>query len=119
MNLRLPTSAKALLTEAAQLCGLSLSEYVLRHSMEAAHQQLKKARYSPLPGAGTLQLAHRIEETTPPTEGLERAAKTYQQRVAGVTGVFLHSLEEGVSLYRRHGFEPFADDKIGSRLTSR
>lgn len=28
----------------------------------------------------------------------------------GVAGVFLYSLEEGVSLYRRHGFEPFSDD---------
>ncbi len=28
----------------------------------------------------------------------------------GVAGVFLYSLEEGVSLYLRHGFEPFADD---------
>lgn len=83
MNLRLPTSAKALLTEAAQLCGLSLSEYVLRNSMEAAHQQLKKARYSPLSEADTRQLAQRIEEATPPAEGLERAAKIYQQRVAG------------------------------------
>ena len=84
MNLRLSTSAKTLLTEAAQLCGLSLSEYVLRHSLEAAHQQLTKARYSPLSGGDTLQLAQRIEEATPPAEELERAAKTYQQRVAGV-----------------------------------
>lgn len=84
MNLRLPTSAKALLTEAAQRCGLSLSEYVLRHSMEAAHQQLTKARYSPLSQTDTVQLAQRIQEASAPTEGLERAAKTYQQRVAGV-----------------------------------
>ena len=84
MNLRLSASAKTLLTEAAHLCGLSLSEYVLRHSLEAAHQQLTKARYSPLSGADTLQLAQRIEGATPPTEGLERAAKTYLQRVAGV-----------------------------------
>ncbi|MBB6054041.1 DUF1778 domain-containing protein [Armatimonas rosea] len=39
MNLRLSTSAKTLVTEVAQLCGLSLSEYVLRHALEAAHQQ--------------------------------------------------------------------------------
>lgn len=84
MNLRLPTSAKALLTEAAQLCGLSLREYVLRNSMEAAHQQLKKARYSPLSEADTRQLSQRTEEATSPIEGLERAVKTYQQRVAGV-----------------------------------
>jgi uncharacterized protein (DUF1778 family) len=84
MNLRLSTSAKTLLTEAAQLCGLSLSEYVLRHSLEAAHQQLTKARYSPLSEGDTRQLAQRIEEATPPAEGLERAAKTYHQRVVGV-----------------------------------
>jgi uncharacterized protein (DUF1778 family) len=84
MNLRLSTSAKTLLTEAAQLCGLSLSEYVLRHSLEAAHQQLTKARYSPLSEGDTRQLAQRIEEATPPTERLERAAKTYHQRVASV-----------------------------------
>ena len=84
INLRLPTSAKALLTEAAHLCGLSLSEYVLRHSMEAAHQQLTKARYSPLSEVDTLQLAQRIEEANAPTEGLRQAAKNYQQRVVGV-----------------------------------
>ena len=84
MNLRLSTSAKSLLTEAAQLCGLSLSEYVLKHSLEAAHQQLTKARYSPLSETDTVQLAQRIEEATLPTEGLNRAVKTYQQRVAGV-----------------------------------
>ena len=84
MNLRLSTSAKTLLTEAAQLCGLSLSEYVLRHSLEAAHQQLTKARYSPLSQVDTLQFAQRIEDANPPTKGLKRAAKTYQQRVAGV-----------------------------------
>jgi uncharacterized protein (DUF1778 family) len=84
MNLRLSASAKTLLTEAAQLCGLSLSEYVLRHSLDAAHQQLAKARYSPISEADTLHIAERIEEATPPTKGLERAAKTYHQRVAGV-----------------------------------
>jgi uncharacterized protein (DUF1778 family) len=52
--------------------------------MEAAHQQLTKARYSSLSPADTGQLVQRIDQANPPTEGLKRAAKTYQQRVAGV-----------------------------------
>lgn len=84
MNLRLPSSAKALLTEAAQLCGLSLSEYVLRHSMQAAHEQLAQARYAPLSEQDTQMLVERLEEAAPPSEGLERALATYRQRVVGV-----------------------------------
>lgn len=41
-------------------------------------------------------------------EALRRAHRTAEH--VGVVGVFLYSLEEGASLYRRHGFEPFADD---------
>ena len=90
MNLRLSASAKTLLTEAAQLCGLSLSEYVLRHSLEAAHQQLTQARYSPLSEGDTQLLAQRIEEGTPPTEGLEQAGlgqPIAPDRQAGVVGI--------------------------------
>jgi predicted acetyltransferase len=41
-------------------------------------------------------------------EGLRRSYLVSEQ--VGVCGVFLYSLEEGESLYRRHGFLPFADD---------
>ena len=81
MNLRLSRSAKALLANAAKLAGLSLSEYVLRHSMEAAHAELVRARYSPLSSSDTRQLVEKLEAPDAPTEGLRRAAATYRQRV--------------------------------------
>jgi uncharacterized protein (DUF1778 family) len=84
MNLRLSHSAKALLTEAARLAGLSLSEYVLRHSMEAAHSELSRARLAPLSETDTALLVEKLEAPDAPTEGLYRAAKTYRDRVAGV-----------------------------------
>jgi uncharacterized protein (DUF1778 family) len=85
MNLRLSRSAKALLTEAARLAGLSLSEYVLRHSMEAAHAELVKARYSALSQSDTKQLIETLGDASQaPSEGLLRAAETYKKRVAAV-----------------------------------
>jgi uncharacterized protein (DUF1778 family) len=84
MNLRLPASAKMLLSKAAELSGLSLSEYVLQHSMEAAHQQMATARYSPLSETDTTLLAQYIDEPKAPSEGLERALATYRKHVVEV-----------------------------------
>lgn len=84
MNLRLPVSAKALLTEAARRSGLSLSEYVLRHSMQAAHEQLAQARYTPLSERDAQALAQRLEDADAPSEGLEQALRTYRKRVTDV-----------------------------------
>ena len=92
MNLRLSASAKTLLSKAAELSGLSLSEYVLRHSMEAAHQQLTTARYSPLSETDTTLLTQYMEETKPPSRRVETCISNLSRTCFGSAGLGVTNL---------------------------
>jgi uncharacterized protein (DUF1778 family) len=84
INLRLTASAKATLERAAALAGLSLTDYILTHTLETAREDLARAVRRCLSERDTEALLALIEsEGKESTERVQEAVTHYNRVVGG------------------------------------
>jgi uncharacterized protein (DUF1778 family) len=85
VNLRLSSSAKETLERAAELSGLTLTDYILHHMLEMARTDIERAmrrRLSESEVAALLKLAE--QPGAEPTERMLEAVERYNRLIVGI-----------------------------------
>jgi uncharacterized protein (DUF1778 family) len=78
IDIRLSSDHKAALSKASALQGLSLSDFIITRSLDAANEVIRKHSVITLSPADLERFARAIEQDAEPNESLKKAAERYR-----------------------------------------
>ena len=80
IDIRLNSEHKEALLRAAAMQGLSLSEFVVARSLEAAHAVIRRHTVIAMSSGDLDRFAQALDEDASPNEALKKAAKTHRAK---------------------------------------